>query len=62
MSLLSLIILLVVVGVVLWAVNRFIPMESNIKVILNVAVAIFVVIYLLQATGVWSNLSTVKIG
>ena len=62
MSLLTLIVLLVVVGVALWAINAFIPMDPKIKTILNVLVVVFVVVYLLQATGVWANLGTVKVG
>lgn len=48
MSLLSLIILLVVVGVLLWAINSFIPMEPRIKSIMNVVVIIAVVIFILS--------------
>lgn len=48
MSLLSLIILLVVVGVLLWAVNTYIPMEGKVKQILNVVVVIALVVYLLS--------------
>jgi hypothetical protein len=48
MDLLSLIILLVVIGVILWAVNTYIPMDAKIKQILNVVVIIAVVIFLLS--------------
>ena len=48
MDLLSLIIVLAVVGVLLWAVNAFIPMEPRIKQILNIVVIIAVVIWLLS--------------
>lgn len=48
MDLLSLIIVLAVVGVLLWAVNQFIPMEPRIKQILNIVVIIAVVIWLLS--------------
>lgn len=48
MDLLSLIVLLVVVGVLLWAVNAFIPMEPRIKQILNVVVIIAVVVFILS--------------
>jgi hypothetical protein len=62
MSLLTLIVVLVIVGVALWAINAYFPMDPKIKTLLNVVVMIFLVIWLLQATGVWSNLGTVKIG
>jgi 1-acyl-sn-glycerol-3-phosphate acyltransferase len=48
----SLIITLVVVGVLLWLVNNYIPMDGKIKQILNVVVVICVVIWLLSAFGV----------
>jgi cation transporter-like permease len=48
MDLLSLIILLIVIGVLLWAVNKFIPMDGNIKSILNAVVIIAVVIFILS--------------
>ena len=48
MDLLSLIIVLAVVGVLLWAVNQFIPMDAKIKQILNIVVVIAVVLWLLS--------------
>lgn len=52
MSVLSLILSLVVIGVVLWAVNRYIPMDHKIKSILNIVVVILVIIWLLRLFGV----------
>lgn len=51
MTLLSLIIFLVVIGLVLWLINTFIPMDPKIKSIMNVVVVIFVVIWLVSALG-----------
>lgn len=51
MSVLSLILTLVIIGVVLWAVNRYIPMDHKIKSILNIVVVILVVIWLLRLFG-----------
>lgn len=48
MDLIHLIIVLVVVGVLLWAVNQFIPMDGKIKQILNIVVVIAVVVFLLS--------------
>ncbi len=48
MDLLSLIIVLIVIGVLLWAVNAFIPMDPKIKQILNVVVVIAVVLFILS--------------
>lgn len=62
MSLISLIITIVVVGLLLWAVNNFIPMEGRIKQILNVVVIICLVLWLLNAFGVFSGMSGVRIG
>lgn len=62
MSLINLIVVLVVVGVVLWLVNRYIPMEARIKSILNVVVLIVVVLWLLNVFGIIPNLSRVRIG
>jgi 1-acyl-sn-glycerol-3-phosphate acyltransferase len=52
MSLISLIITLIVVGVLLWLVNTYIPMDGKIKKILNVVVVICVVVWLLYAFGI----------
>ena len=49
MSLLTLIVVLVIVGVVLWAINTYVPMEAGIKRLLNIAVIVFLVIWLLYA-------------
>lgn len=52
MPLLNVVITLVVVGVVLWAINAYIPMQSTIKKILNIVVVIVVVLWLLYGFGV----------
>ncbi|TVQ95800.1 MAG: hypothetical protein EA399_17135 [Desulfovibrionales bacterium] len=62
MPLINLIIILVVVGVVLWLVNNYIPMDGNIKKILNVVVIIAVIIWLLSVFGVIGSLSGIRIG
>ena len=61
MSLISIIVALVVVGVILWMVNNYIPMDGKIKSILNVVVIIVVVIWLLQSMGVLSGINGVSI-
>ena len=62
MPLVNLVIALIVVGVALWLINRFIPMASSIKTILNVVVVVAVAIWVLQAVGVWGHLSSYRIG
>ena len=49
----SIIVTLVIVGVILWLVNSMIPMEANLKKILNVVVIICVCLWLLSAFGIW---------
>jgi hypothetical protein len=61
MPLIQLVIVLIVVGVLLWMVNNFIPMASSIKSILNVVVVIVVVLWLLQAFGVLPAMSNLRI-
>jgi hypothetical protein len=51
MSLISLAILIIIVGVALWAVNTAIPMQANIKTILNVVVVACTLFYVAQAFG-----------
>jgi hypothetical protein len=62
MPIINLIIILVVVGVVLWLINNYIPMQSTIKTILNVVVIIAVVIWLLSVFGVIGSLSGIRVG
>lgn len=57
MPVVNIVIVLIVVGVALWLINRFIPMASSIKTILNVVVVVAVVIWVLQAVGVWGHMS-----
>ena len=52
MSLVSLVLTLIVVGVLLWLVNAYVPMDAKIKKILNVVVVICVIVWLLYAFGV----------
>ena len=62
MSLLSIIVTLIVVGVVLWAINEFLPMDAKVKKLLNVVVIVVAAIYVLQAFGLIDALSRVNIG
>jgi hypothetical protein len=62
MPLLYIVGLLIVVGVLLWLVNTYIPMDSKIKGILNAVVVIAVVIYLLQVFGLLGTLEGIRIG
>ena len=63
MSLVSLVVVLIVVGVLLWLVNAFIPMEACIKSILNAVVIIAVVLWLLSVLlGGFGSISSVRVG
>ncbi len=62
MDLITVMITLIVVGVLLWGINRYIPMASTIKSILNAVVVIAVVVWLLQGFGVLDSIRNVKIG
>jgi predicted membrane protein len=62
MPLVDLVIGLIVVGVGLWLINRFIPMASSIKTILNVVVVVAVCIWVLQAVGLWGGISNFRVG
>ncbi|TAL11338.1 MAG: hypothetical protein EPO00_03485 [Chloroflexota bacterium] len=62
MPLLQLIMVLVVVGVLLWLVNRFVPMAGSIKSILNAVVVIGVVLWLLNVFGLFHSISRIHVG
>jgi len=62
MPLITVVIVLIVVGVLLWLVNTYLPMDGKIKSILNAVVVIVVVLLLLQAVGVLGSLSSIRIG
>ena len=62
MPLLQVLVVLVAVGVLLWLVNRFIPMQGTIKSILNAVVVIAVVLWLLNIFGVLHSLSRMHVG
>jgi len=62
MPLLQVVMVLIVVGVLLWLVNRFIPMQGTIKSILNAVVVIAVVLWLLNVFGLFHSLAGIHIG
>ena len=61
MPLLNIVIVLIIVGVGLHLINRYLPMASSIKSILNVVVVVLVCVWLLQATGLWTGVSTFRL-
>jgi hypothetical protein len=62
MPLLQIVMILIVVGVLLWLVNNFIPMAGSIKSILNAVVVIGVVVWLLNVLGVLHSLPRIHVG
>jgi hypothetical protein len=62
MPLIQLVIVLVVVGVILWLINSYIPMQATIKKILNAVVVIAVIIWLLSVFGLIGDISAIRIG
>jgi predicted membrane protein len=60
MPLLNIVVVLVVIGVVLWLINSFIPMASSIKSILNVVVVVAVAVWVLKAVGLWGSVTSYR--
>jgi hypothetical protein len=61
MPLVNLVVTLIVVGVVLYLINRYIPMASSIKTILNAVIVIVVIVWLLQAVGLLGSGPTLRL-
>lgn len=61
MSLLNLVVMLVIVGMGLYLINRYIPMASSIKSILNVVVVVVVCVWILQSVGLWDGMTNFRI-
>ncbi|MCC7219282.1 MAG: hypothetical protein IT490_00950 [Candidatus Contendobacter sp.] len=62
MPLIQLVIVLVVFGVILWAINTYIPMDGAIKKILNVVVILVVILFVLSAFGLLGPMQVIRIG
>ena len=61
MPLINIVIALVVVGLALWLINNYIPMASGIKTILNVVVVVAVGVWVLQAFGLWGQVTSYRV-
>ena len=61
MSLITIVLVILVVGILLWLVNTKIPMDATVSKILNAVVVIALVIWLLKETGIWSYLTKVHV-
>lgn len=62
MPLIQLVIVLIVIGVLLWLVNTYVPMDQKIKTILNVVVVLAVVLWILNVFGLFSSMSNIRVG
>ena len=63
MSLISLILTLIVIGVLLWLINTYIPMDGKIKKIINVVVVVAVILWILgMFVGGWGQIGDIRIG
>lgn len=61
MPILTILLILIVIGVILWLVNQYVPMHAKIKRILNIVVVIIVIIWLLNVFGVWGSLKSAHV-
>lgn len=61
MSLLTIIIVIVVIGLIMWAINTYIPMQPGVKKILNIAVIVILIIWILKALNVFSYMSNIRV-
>jgi hypothetical protein len=61
MTLLSLVLMLIVVGILLWAVNTYLPLDPKIKTLLNIVVVVVVIVWILQVTGLLGPLESIRI-
>lgn len=62
MPLLTLVLVLIVIGVLLWVVNTYIPMDVKIKNIMNIVVVVAVVLWILQLFGLFQHLPDIRVG
>ena len=62
MPLINIVVMLIIVGVGLYLINRYIPMAASINKILNVVVVVAVCVWLLQVSGLWGGVSGIRVG
>lgn len=61
MSLITILLVIIIVGFLLWLINSFIPMDGNIKKILNVVVILILIVWLLKVFGIFNTLMGIHI-
>ncbi len=62
MSLIALIIIIALIGVIMWAVNQYVPMAPNIKTLLNIVVVVVIVFWVLSLFGILPDLNAIRVG
>ena len=62
MPLIEIVIVLIVVGVLLWLINTYIPMAPAIKSLLNAVVVIVLIVWILRVFGLWSYIVNLRVG
>jgi hypothetical protein len=62
MDLVQFVLVIIAVGVLLWLVNNYIPMDSKIKQILNIVVVIALVLWILKVFGLLGFLQGIRVG
>jgi len=62
MPLIYIVLVLIVIGMVLWVINNYIPMAGSIKAILNAVVVIAVVVWILKVVGLWGTVTSYRVG
>jgi len=62
MSVISIIILLGALGVIMWAVNKFLPMAPHFKTLLNIVVLVLAVLWVLGLFGLIPDLNAIRVG
>jgi len=61
MPILLIIMVIVAAGILLWLVERFVPMEATMRMILRAVVVIIIIVWLLKISGLWNALMSVRI-
>jgi hypothetical protein len=61
MSILTILVVLIVAGIILYLINTYIPMDGKIKSILNIVVVLLIIIWLLKVFGILGSLSSIKV-
>lgn len=62
MPVISLIIIIALIGVLMWAVNKYVPMAPNIKTLLNIVVVVVLVFWVLSLFGILPDLNQIRVG